>query len=524
LEKLRPHDVRALAYHCTEAGPDGGELSRAVKYSLAAAEEALAARAFADAEERFRSVLELAEETDDHSAGSTIAALCGLGEAQRDQGVPAYRETLLEASRRAIAVGDLALATRAVLGNTRGYSSIISGVDLERVTLIEEVLERLDDGPSAARAELTGLLASERTFGGDDGLRLELATQAEAMARELGDDRLLCRVLALTMFPSFHVDRREAWCARAAEATALADELGDLTLATIGRLFWSAALYFVRRVDEADELTRELIELTRRDMPPPLVWSVKFHTARLSFHGGDLERLAAENDLLLQVGIDLGMPDAAQWWGAYVMTIAWLRGSMTTIVDAAAAHAEQYAPDPSWRCAQAWALAEAGQLSEARSVLHEFDVSPERVVDGPWPLQTITMLALASLLIDDREYAARLVEVLAPRRDTFAHAYCMLLAPATWPLACAQSAAGEHDGALESMEEALAFLQRHEFVAHLPRAQLDLARILIRRGGDADLTRARAVLAEARDRAVRHGCDGILGMADALADVINRGV
>ena len=47
-------DVVALAYHCAEGGPDGGDFGRAVHYGLAAAEQSLAARAFADAEDRFR--------------------------------------------------------------------------------------------------------------------------------------------------------------------------------------------------------------------------------------------------------------------------------------------------------------------------------------------------------------------------------------------------------------------------------------------------------------------------------------
>ena len=118
LEKVRPTDVRALAHHCTEAGPDGGDLSRALRYTLAAAEEALAARAFADADTRFRSALELLEDIDDVGSPLWVVARCGLGECLRDEGDPSFREVLLEATRRALELGDIDLILRAVLNNT----------------------------------------------------------------------------------------------------------------------------------------------------------------------------------------------------------------------------------------------------------------------------------------------------------------------------------------------------------------------------------------------------------------------
>ncbi|HJW62292.1 MAG TPA: AAA family ATPase, partial [Actinomycetes bacterium] len=82
LEKLRPDDVAALAYHFSQAGPDGEGMSRAVRYGLAAAEQALQARALGDAEARFRQVLGLLDDSGSREAPARIAALCGLGEAQ----------------------------------------------------------------------------------------------------------------------------------------------------------------------------------------------------------------------------------------------------------------------------------------------------------------------------------------------------------------------------------------------------------------------------------------------------------
>src|SRR5205823_4459614 len=76
LEKLRSTDVVALAYHAAE----GGDTERALRYGLAAAEQSLADRAFADAEDRFCHVLDMFEDVEPGAAErERVAALCGLG-------------------------------------------------------------------------------------------------------------------------------------------------------------------------------------------------------------------------------------------------------------------------------------------------------------------------------------------------------------------------------------------------------------------------------------------------------------
>jgi class 3 adenylate cyclase len=137
IEKLRPDDVVALAYHFSQAGPDGDGMSRAVRHGLAAAEQALQARALGDAETRFRQVLRLLDDaaSPDGPAPARVAALCGLGEAQRDQGSAEFRTTLLEAGRLARATSDVPMLVRAALANSRGLPSMIGAVDSDRVAI-----------------------------------------------------------------------------------------------------------------------------------------------------------------------------------------------------------------------------------------------------------------------------------------------------------------------------------------------------------------------------------------------------
>jgi hypothetical protein len=83
-----------------------------------------------------------------------LAALCGLDEAQRDQGNPEFRSTLLEAGRLAKASGDVPLLVRAALANSRGLPSVIGAVDADRVAITEAALEAVDPQPTAERARL----------------------------------------------------------------------------------------------------------------------------------------------------------------------------------------------------------------------------------------------------------------------------------------------------------------------------------------------------------------------------------
>src|SRR5581483_4076346 len=115
-----------------------------------------------------------------------VAALCGLGECQRDQADAIFRETLLLAARCADELGDVDLLVRAVLSNTRGIVSLVAGMDAERIMWIERALQVVASQPSPDRTRLLARLAEEVAFAGDHARRVALADEAEAMARAIG--------------------------------------------------------------------------------------------------------------------------------------------------------------------------------------------------------------------------------------------------------------------------------------------------------------------------------------------------
>src|SRR5207253_710120 len=82
------------------------------------------------------------------------------GTAERLLGAPEHRETLLDAARIAQTIGDTDRLAAAVLANVGGVSDV-SGLDAERVELIEAALTALPTSDTAIRARLLAALAYE---------------------------------------------------------------------------------------------------------------------------------------------------------------------------------------------------------------------------------------------------------------------------------------------------------------------------------------------------------------------------
>ncbi len=94
------------------------ETAKAADYALKAGQQALENLAPAEAVKYFA---DAAEQTGGANSRERCEALIGLGEAQFQTGVAAFRDSLLEASRIASELGDAELAARAALANSRGF-------------------------------------------------------------------------------------------------------------------------------------------------------------------------------------------------------------------------------------------------------------------------------------------------------------------------------------------------------------------------------------------------------------------
>ena len=108
-----------------------------MSYARRAGEAALAALAPDDAVRYFGQALELAGQGVNVDPAGRIDLLIGLGTAQRQAGIASFRETLLEAARRARELGHTDRLVAAALANNRGWVRALGQLDAERLEVIE---------------------------------------------------------------------------------------------------------------------------------------------------------------------------------------------------------------------------------------------------------------------------------------------------------------------------------------------------------------------------------------------------
>ena len=500
VEKIRPDDVVALAYHYVEAGPEGGLLTRAIRYSLSAAEQSLAARALADAEARFRQVLEVLEEAELGDETPRLTALCGLGECQRDQGNPAFRETLLAAARDAHSAGNVGLLVRAVLSNTRGFGAI-GVLDTERVAMTRVALDAVGPGSRPDRARLLALLASDLVFEHDfldEACRV--AEEAESMARALGDPDLLARVLVGTAFAVVSLDGLDEQLSRAQEAARLADATADPALRALARYHWSATLLTMADVGRSREVLSEGMAIAA-EASPSVQWIMQTTGLRHLLLDGRLSEALALNDECMARGQELGEQDASSWWAALLTNISWQRDDVSWMADQCKAFADHFSGTLVWRSCYAVVLALAGRHDEARAVLREYDITPELVNQEKFPGCGPQQLGAMAFHSGDPELAEAVARCLRPYRGLWSHFYLAAFAPVCGALAMSEWACGRLDAAVELFEETMASLAEASAVGLEPLFSAYFVELLADRGAPGDFERARDILERALEGA-----------------------
>lgn len=516
LEKLRAGDVVALAFHFTEAGPEGADTSRAVHYTLAAAEQALEARALADAETRFSNALQLLAGPAQRHAPERLRALCGLGEAQRDQGNSGFRITLLEAARLAEAAGEAALLVRAALSNSRGVPSVIGGFDEERVAVTEAALDVVGSTSSAERARLLAQLAAEISFTHDDRRRLALSDEAEEMARALGDSSLLAWVLNRTGYAAFSHQRVKRLVARGEEATLLSDATGDPSQRVLSRYFWSAALLTVGDLAEFTRVTEQMLAVAN-DAAPTLQWLALVTQARLSMLDGDVIGVRRINDDAFRLAQDLGEPDGAAWWAATLCPLEWHRGALGQMLEVLSVGVDQYPDEQAWRIGYILALALVGRTADARDVLNANPLRLDELPDHVFPFFNAQMVAFIAFHLDDRHLAAQTAELLRPHGQCWAHQYAATIGPVSFAEAVCAAATGDLDAAVTLFEETEQRLVDLDCGGVLPHLRAYYAEILLRRGSHHDRGAATDLLQKVRRGAAQLDAPILAARADNLA-------
>lgn len=488
IEALGPQPGRSaeLARHwaaaVTQADPD-----KAISYSRRAGDEALASLAPDQAAEHYRRALDLFEGTNQPDDTLRCELMCSVAEALCQSGDPAYEANAIAAARLAQRLGSSDLLVRAALVHYRVASS---AYDAERCAILEAALTAVGPGDSEARVRLSAELSHQLTFA--DGPRAyALGEEARAIARRLGDRRLLLHTVANHFGFLWDVDGLEP----ALEGVQLAVELDDpVGMALAGEcLFQDAIVWGDRsRAEEGLALFERGVARVGR---PDLRWIFQYCRADWACLEGRLDECEALIDVAWDVALRTGQPGARLVRAAQTLMVRWHQGRPA---DAAPLLAEAAAEDRNF------------------AMLHLDDNpgSPEGLAraveqlprDGAW-LGALSILAEQVARAGDRALMDAVYDELLPHRHKFNKQGPQTRGPVAHTLALLADGAGRSDVAAEDFAAADDLNDRLRFPFYTARTRVDWARFLIREGSDP--ARARDLGESALDISMRYGYTGL---------------
>ena len=248
LEALLPrHPDRAAdaARHFAAAsGPDAA--GKAVRYAAAAAERCMARFAYEEAARLYREARAAAARPDGASPGpdAEVGLLRCLASALLAAGdTAASRSAFAALVERARSLGDTGLLAEAALGMGSGPAGFdVALLDGEQIAAVEEALQALGPGPSAVRSQLLARLSVALTHAESEARRVQLAEEAVAVARSVGDARAMAGALAAHCDAIAGPDHVAHRLGETEEMLGLATELGDEQLELMARRLRVVAL------------------------------------------------------------------------------------------------------------------------------------------------------------------------------------------------------------------------------------------------------------------------------------------
>lgn len=498
--------VSELAYHHTEAGTLG-EPAKALAFARAAGDAAAAQLAYDEAAAHYRTALEL---FDAQNRDSTVSArrcdlLTALGEAQQRAGLGIHSETLLDAVRLAVELGDADRIARAAWVGNRGFPRHLFSVDEERVAVLEQAVDVIDSETVGARATVLAVLAGELTFARDPTRPHRLSDEALALARD-ADETVLARVLALRQFTILHPSTVTERLANTAELVALVDRLDDPNLQVFAR--WWRAVAALQAADrpEVDACVDEACRLAGELGEPFMGCASLMLAANRELLWGELDEVAKLMDRYYELG---QLSDAVDIEGPYTFHQAWLlheRGRLDEALPALEARRPRYGAVPHWEAVTALFWWEAGHHRDAVATLERFAADdfvsiPSAFIWG----HTMCSLAELAAAAEHLPAARRLRELLAPYAHQLSADAAVCTGPVAHYLGLLAAALQDWEAAVGHFEQAAVLCDRIGSARWSNRVALARARMLLARGHAGDHETAAELLAITAAAARREG-------------------
>ena len=503
-----------LAHHFLEGLP-GGDVEKAIGYSIRAGDRANAQLAYAEAAAHYERALQAFELTEHRDEPRRCELLLKLGEtAWSAGGSERGKAPLQEAAKLAERLGDPNLFARAALALEGPSVGIQAGSDdADRISILERAIAALGDRDSALKAQVMGRLAGLRTFAGNPVGKDSLARAALEMARRVGDARALAYVLGTTPWSIGSPDDVVERLARADELIRVATEAGDERLAAEGHA-WKAGYYLeIGDIEAADRETAIHEHFAETSRHVYHRWMATMTRGARALLAGHFE----EGDALMQQALQImsGVRLADGW--ANLLVGVGMQGYRNLQLEQQGRAGELF-PSVSklasafplihlWRIATAAYRLDLGQTEEARKDLeavaaNDFSDIPR---DLMWLYNMARLSEIVSALADERR-AAILYDLLLPYADRCATtSFQAYRGSASRSLGLLATVLGRYDDAERHFEHALAINTRIRGRIWVVHTQHAYARMLVARDGPADRQRATALAAEALAEARRIG-------------------
>jgi class 3 adenylate cyclase/tetratricopeptide (TPR) repeat protein len=507
--------VLDVAQHLHAAGDLPDAVLRRTAYRRAG-EHAHAMLAPDEAIRWFTRGLELEVDTEDERR-EHCELLLGLGVAERDAGVPTYRDTLRRAGALASAIGSADLMAHAALANFRGFWSTSGSVDEERITELDSAREALGAADDPITARILATTSVELLYAEDDDRRLAMADDALGMGRRLEEPATLAYVLRawdlVHRLPWFLLQRGDV----VHEHLRLAEELSDPV-----ERFWAVNNASIVALEQADparfgELVPQVLPLAGATGQRLLEWiggfvAVNHHIIRCDWD--DAEALMERTH---RFGVECGQPDADAVYASHLFEIRRAQGREEELVDLLRAVVES-APDiEAFRpalgvCYAALGLPDGGDLFE-EDLAGGFGRYRH---NGLW-LTSMMMNAEIASFLGHRAGAEVLYDRLSPWRDQVAWTGTTAGGAVAGSVGELATLLGRFEEADAHLTRALAVHRAFAAPAWVAKTLVSLARLATSRRAPGDDDIADAAVAEATVLARELGSTTIARKLDSVA-------
>ncbi len=495
------------------------DLMKAIEYSRQAADAALIGLAPDEALRYYSQALDIWTRVDDPDEELGLDLRIGLGTAQRQTGDPGFRDTLLGAARRAIAIGDTDRLVAATLANDRGTFSTVDTIDAEKVEVLEIALARLP-AQRPERALLLAMLCSEQTIGSPLDRRKDLADEAIAVALHSGDDVTIVRVLNHVSLPLAVPSLLQWSLARTSDALVRAQRIGDpllLCSAASGRRFTAACSGDIVEMDRCFEIKSPLVEQLDQ---PFLTWVHTLQRATRALIAGDADEAERWATEALQIGIDGGQPDAAVIFGAQFIMVSLWRGTLGDLIPMIVQTIDDNPGLPVFVAVLALAHSEAEHAEESRQLLEGFATAGFDLPLDPTWLTGMIAYADAAVELREPEFAGPMFERLCAFADQWLYTDIATSGPISRTLGGLATVLRRFSEAESYFSHAATISDRVGAKFFAARSDLSWGRMLLERRDPGDPERARELLTRAQAAGTTHGYGTIARRASsALADL-----